>query len=727
MIKKTCTEFFAFALLATSASWAWASGVGGIEIGGSGAKGFVYERVHGYGIRETDEVKVSGTHVVSPAKEFISQNQRVVSALREEMILPEDIERIADGVARIYGEFNRRSDKLSSLYLVGSSSVEKNRNTSELAMAVKERISDPRLQLEFISHGQETIFSLIDAVYKHRNSGMCSPYGNSIILGVDATSVVVAARLGEKTTERNFDDALTGDKSLDTEVIDAIKSLVAKKADIKMVYLTVGKTIGFPGDVLKIAGQIKKETQMPVRLVQGGDSDEIGQRVANMLERGKKLSALPECADLENSMVIDIGAGNTKLGYLDKTTQTYTLHSHEIPYGTATLSSYITSRSDDLCFTMPDACSIKDSIPTLVDLRKRLPYSHPRLFEETSRGYKNVFVVGGTPWVATKISRLGEMFNDYSCINLSDVENLAHDASPLRTLLERSLKEAARSVEDELKRHADEYGEAGNDAFVKKMRGRMDAMSAEVEKILSAYPMKTDELRSGALLAYWIFSELGDSSHRDRVWIWQQLNQLGPLFDGVGKAADVKSREALRRAGVAFGATDYGQARKSINEIAAQLTGVHIRALIGQAEERLAASLSGQAKSMASQIDRRVVRGLLNLASEKAAQGDLMTAYHLLSDANAAIVAPPFAKPVSIGTCQTHEGTANARQFLVPNRVNDWLRWYIMNKEGVLVDALKYMGLIDLDFLTEPELKAQFVPEYVPTISKRSRYIRRDY
>lgn len=727
MSKKICAEFFAFALLATPASWALASGVGGIEIGGSGAKGFVYERVHGYGIRETNEVKVSGTHVVSPAKEFISQNQRVVSALREEMILPEDIERIADGVARIYGEFNRRSDKLSSLYLVGSSSVEKNRNTSDLAMAVKERIDDPGLQLEFISHGQETIFSLIDAVYKHRNSGMCSPYGNSIILGVDTTGAVVAAGSGGKTTEINFDGALTGDKILGAEVIGAIKSLAAKKIDIRTVYLTVGKTIGFPDDVLKIAGQIRKETHMPVRLVQDGDSDEIGRRVADMLERSKELDSLPECADLENSMVIDIGAGNTKLGYLDKTTQAYTLHSHEIPYGTATLSSYIASRSDELCFTMPDACGIKDSIPTLVDIRERLPYSHPRLFEETSKGYRNVFVVGGTPWVATKISRLGEMFNDYSCINLSDVENMAHDASPLRTLLERSLKEAVRDIEDDLKRHADEYGEAEKNAFVKKMRGRMDAMSSEVEKILSVYPMKTDELRSGALLAYWIFSELSDGSHRDRVWIWQQLNQLGPLFNGAGKAADVKSREALRRAGVAFGATDYGQARKSINEIAAQLTGAHIRALIGQAEKRLAASLSGQAKSTALRIDQRVVRGLLNLASEKAAQGDLMTAYHLLSDANAAIVAPPFAKPVSVGTCQTHEGTANARQFLVPNRVNDWLRWYIMNKEGVLVDALKYMGLIDLDFLTEPELKAQFVPEYVPTISKRSRYIRRDY
>jgi len=320
------------------------------------------------------------------------------------------------------------------------------------------------------------------------------------------------------------------------------------------------------------------------------------------------------------------------------------------------------------------------------------------------------------------------MFNDYSCINLNDVENLTHDASPLRTLLERSLRDAVRSVNDELDQHADEHDGPEKTALVKKMRGRIDAMGAEVEKVLSVYPMKTDELRSGALLAYWIFSELSDSSHKDRVWIWQQLNQLGVLFNGTGKAAaDMKNRESLRRAGIAFDATDYGQARKSINEIAARLTSAHVRALIGRAEEMLVASTSGRAKNMASRVDKRVVRGLLNLASERVAQGDLLTAYHLLSDANAAIVAPPFSRPTSIGTCQTHEGTANARQFLVPNRVNDWLRWYIMNKEGVLIDALKYMGLIELNFLMEPEFRTRFVPEYVPTISKRSRYIRRDY
>jgi len=393
MNKKISAEIFALALLAAPAPCAWASGVGGIEIGGSGAKGFVYERVHGYGIRETNEVKVSGTHVVSPAKEFISQNQRVVSALREEMIPPEDIERIADGVAKIYEEFNRRSDKLSSLYLVGSSSVEKNRNTSELAAAVKEKINAPGLQLEFISHGQEAFFSLIDAVYKHRNSGMCSPYNNSIILGVDGAGVTVATQIGKKTTEKSFDNAWAEDKSLDARVVDAIRSLAEKQANIRTVYLTAGRSIGFPDDVSKIAEQINKGTRLPVKFVQDDDSDEIGRRVANMLERGKKLSALPDCANLENSMVIDIGAGNTKLGYLDKTTQNYALHSHEIPYGAATLSSYIASRSDDLCFTMPDACGIKDSIPTLVDLRKRLPYSHPRLFEETAKEYKNVFVV----------------------------------------------------------------------------------------------------------------------------------------------------------------------------------------------------------------------------------------------------------------------------------------------------------------------------------------------
>lgn len=718
------------ALLAMAAHHAAAStDIGGIEIGGSGAKGFVYERVSGYGIKEANGIKVSEPHFVSPAKEFISQNQRFVSALREEMIPPEDINRIADGVAKIYQEFGHRSDKLSGLYVVGSSSVEKNRNTSELAKAIKERIPNAGLKLEFISHGQETFYSLFDAVYKHRNSGMCSPYGNSLILGVDSGKTVIAAHSGKTVAETiNFDQGFGGGKNLDAEVIAAIKSLATRDPGIKTIYLTVGKSIGFPDDVLKIAAQIGREIKLPVRFVQDdGNPDEIGQRVSNMVERGKKLSALPECANLENSVVLDIGAGNTKLGYLDKTTQTYTLHSHEIPYGAGTLSSYMISRPDEMCFVLPDHCEIKNAIPGLADLRERLFPSHPRLFEETSKGYRNVFVVGGTPWVATKITRLGEMFNDYSCINRNDIENVMHDASPLRTLLEHSLNNATRDVNDEMSRHVNEYKDAERAAFIERMHAKTDVMVAEVEKVLSVYPLKTEELRSGALLAYWIFNELSDSSHENRSWIRQQLNQLNSLFDGKSKAgADIKNRESLRRARTAFDANDYEQAQKSINGVVARLTTAHVGRLIEQAEKMLATGSSGHTRNITYRVDKRIVRELLNLASDRMAHDDIATAYHLLSDANAAIIDPALAKPISIGTCQTHEGTPNARHFLVPNRVNDWLRWYIMNKEGVLIDALKYMGLIDLDFLMEPEFRAQFVPGYVPTVNKRSRDIQRD-
>lgn len=700
----------------------------GIEIGGSGAKGFVYERTQGYGIREANGIKVSNPHFVSPAKEFISQNQRFISALREEMIPPGDINRIAESVGKIYEEFNHRNERVSGVYLVGSSSVERNRNTSELAKAIKERLPDSDLKLELISHGQETFYSLFDAVYKHRSSGMCDPFRNSLILGVDSDRAVIAARSGKTTIEpKNFGNAIGHDKNLSAEVIAAIKSLATEESSIKTVYLITGTSFSFPHDALRIASQINEEAGLPARFVQDNDSEEIGRRVAAMIERESRLGSLPECANLENSVVLDIGAGNTKLGYLEKTARTYTLHSHEIPYGTATLSSYMSRRPDETCFALPDHCEIKSSIQGLADLRERLFPSHPRLFEEASKGYRNVFVVGGTPWVTTKITRLNEMFNDYSCINRNDIENVMHDTSPLRTLMEQSLNDATRDINDELNKHVNEYKGAEKTAFIRRMHARTDAMNAEVEKVLSAYPMKTEELRSGALLAYWIFNELGDRSYENQLWIRQQLNQLGSLFDGKSNMeTDRRHRESLRRARTALDANDYVQAQKSIDGITAKLTAAHVRKLIEEAERTLATSLSRHAGSITYRVDKRIVRELLNIASDKAAHGEIASAYHLLSDANAAIVGPAFAKPISFGACQTHEGTSNARQFLVPNRVNDWLRWYIMHREGVLIDALKYMGLIDLDFLTEPELRAQFVPEYVPTVNKRSRDIQRD-
>ncbi len=698
-----------------------ASDIVGIEIGGSGAKGFVYERVEGYGIREASGIKVSEPHFVSPAKEFISQNQRFVSALREEMIPPEDIKRIADNVAKIYEEFNHGNERLSGLYLVGSSSVEKNRNTSELARAIMERVPGADLRLEFISHGQETFYSILDAVYKHRNSGMCNPYVNSLILGVDSAETAIAIPSDNAAVTRHYSSGFGESKSLGKEVIAAIKLFTAEESGIRTIYLATGKSVRFPDDVLRIAQQINEEVKLPIRFEQGGDTGEIGWRVSQLAQQGNKLRHLPGCASLENSAVIDIGAGNTKIGYLEKTPKTYTLHSHEIPYGAATLSSYMASRPDEMCFVLPDHCEIKGAISGLADLRKRLFPSHPRLFEEASKGYRNIFVVGGTPWVTTKITRLSEMFNDYSCINRNDIENVMHDASPLRTLLEQSLSNAVRDVNDELDRRINEYEGAEKAAFVKRMHAKRDAMSAEVEKVLSAYPLKTEELRSGTLLAYWIFNELSDSSHENRMWIRQQLNQLNSLFDGKGKTgADLKNRESLKRAKTAYDANDYAQAQKSIDGIVARLTATQVGRLIGQAERMLTA------RNVAYRVDKRVVRELLNLASDRMAHSDIATAYHLLSDANAAIIDPAVAKPVSIGSCQTHEGTPNARQFLVPNRVNDWLRWYIMGKEGVLIDSLKYMGLIDLNFLMEPQLRAQFIPEYVPTVNKRSRDIQRD-
>ncbi len=158
----------------------------GIEIGGSGVKGFVYKLE----IRNNEERLVGKPMFLKEdtlalgGKNADSKSLGVVSALSENTIPQQTMKQIARNVADIFSEaMLKKMAKPENVYIVGSSSIEQSRNVGELMMEINkaiEALNTPDAKrfltlisypfiisnIDFISAEQEGVLTLIDAIDK---------------------------------------------------------------------------------------------------------------------------------------------------------------------------------------------------------------------------------------------------------------------------------------------------------------------------------------------------------------------------------------------------------------------------------------------------------------------------------------------------------------------------------------------------------------------------------
>jgi tetratricopeptide (TPR) repeat protein len=114
-----------------------------------------------------------------------------------------------------------------------------------------------------------------------------------------------------------------------------------------------------------------------------------------------------------NSIFVDVGSGNTKIGYLENVGGSINVRSFEIPYGTVSLTERA-SKGKDFRKELVEVLS-KEVEPVL----KREAQKNPAYLNR-----QNVFLVGGIVWAITTLQKPGQVEETYVKLSSSDIKNL---------------------------------------------------------------------------------------------------------------------------------------------------------------------------------------------------------------------------------------------------------------------------------------------------------------
>ncbi|MCC6063181.1 MAG: hypothetical protein LM570_01415 [Thermocrinis sp.] len=113
-----------------------------------------------------------------------------------------------------------------------------------------------------------------------------------------------------------------------------------------------------------------------------------------------------------SSIFVDVGSGNTKIGYLEKVGGSINVMSFEIPYGTVSLTERA-SKGKDFRTELVGVLN-KEVKPVL----KREAQKNPAYLNR-----QNVFLVGSIVWAITTLQKPGQVEEAYVRLRSSDIRN----------------------------------------------------------------------------------------------------------------------------------------------------------------------------------------------------------------------------------------------------------------------------------------------------------------
>jgi hypothetical protein len=150
-----------------------------------------------------------------------------------------------------------------------------------------------------------------------------------------------------------------------------------------------------------------------------------------------------------SSIFVDVGSGNTKIGYLEKVGGSINVRSFEIPYGTVSLTERASKGKD---FKMELVGVLNKEVEPVL---KREAQKNPAYLNR-----QNVFLVGGIVWAITTLQKPGQVEEAYVKLSSSDIKNLTltipknpdrvlnPDLSNLKPELRDSAKKQIEKVKD---------------------------------------------------------------------------------------------------------------------------------------------------------------------------------------------------------------------------------------------------------------------------------------
>jgi tetratricopeptide (TPR) repeat protein len=201
------------------------------------------------------------------------------------------------------------------------------------------------------------------------------------------------------------------------ETAQAVKTLIEKL-----------KERGVPGDNIFVVASsaiysVKNRDELAKRV-----EELTGYKLEFLTVKDEVLFGIAGAVPLKyfyNSVFVDIGSGNTKIGYLEKVGGSINVRSFEIPYGTVSLTERA-SKGKDFRAELVGVLS-KEVEPVL----KREAQKNPAYLNR-----QNVFLVGGIVWAITTLQKPGQVEEVYVKLSSSDIKNftLAVRQNPDRVL-----------------------------------------------------------------------------------------------------------------------------------------------------------------------------------------------------------------------------------------------------------------------------------------------------
>jgi len=166
-----------------------------------------------------------------------------------------------------------------------------------------------------------------------------------------------------------------------------------------------------------------------------------------------------------NSIVIDIGSGNTKIGYLEKVADNINVKSLEIPYGSVSLTEEAKKRGN-----LNNGLNEILNKEVIVTLNKEVQ-KNPAYINRN-----NVFLLGGAVWALTTLQKPEQINESYVKLTAKNIEDFLNN---LKKNPDKALNPDILRLKPEIKQQAQKQIEKVKDVFtVDNLNSGLSLLSA---------------------------------------------------------------------------------------------------------------------------------------------------------------------------------------------------------------------------------------------------------
>ena len=166
-----------------------------------------------------------------------------------------------------------------------------------------------------------------------------------------------------------------------------------------------------------------------------------------------------------NSIVVDIGSGNTKIGYLEKVAYNINVKSLEIPYGSVSLTEEAKKRGN-----LNNGLNEILNKEVIVTLNKEVQ-KNPAYINRN-----NVFLLGGAVWALTTLQKPEQINESYVKLTTKNIEDFLNN---LKKNPDKALNPDISRLKPEIKQQAQKQIEKVKDVFtVDNLNSGLSLLSA---------------------------------------------------------------------------------------------------------------------------------------------------------------------------------------------------------------------------------------------------------